>query len=115
VICPACRGLDERKHSDRQVALAHADLALYEAKNTGRNRVRLFAADHYQQAARRASVLSRVDDALNHVRLSDRTTGRHELLLRLRDGRVPDLVPAQFLPTAERTDVIGRLDRWGID
>jgi len=110
--------------SEYEVALAHADLALYEAKNAGRNRVRLFATDQYQQAARRVSVLQRVGDALATgglhleaqpiIELRTGTVARHELLVRLRDGREPVLEPDEFLPAAERSDLVLRLDRWVI-
>ena len=40
-----------------EVSLAQADLALYEAKNAGRNRARPFAAEQYDQAVRRVSLL----------------------------------------------------------
>ncbi|MGH3613035.1 MAG: putative bifunctional diguanylate cyclase/phosphodiesterase [Pseudonocardia sp.] len=110
--------------SEYEVALAHADLALYEAKNAGRNRVRLFATDQYQQAARRVSVLQRIGDALTTsglhleaqpiIELRTGTVARHELLVRLRDGREPVLEPDEFLPAAERSDLVLRLDRWVI-
>jgi diguanylate cyclase (GGDEF)-like protein len=105
-----------------ETSLAQADLALYEAKNAGRNRARLFAPDHYHQAARRVSLLQRVSAALDNgsmqldaqpiVDLATGRTARHELLIRLRDGLEPALGPADFLPAAERTDLVLRLDRW---
>jgi diguanylate cyclase (GGDEF)-like protein len=107
---------------DIETSLAQADLALYEAKNAGRNRARLFAPDHYLQAARRVSLLQRVGTALDDGTMQldaqpivDLATGRiarHELLIRLRDGLEPPLGPADFLPAAERTDLVLRLDRW---
>ena len=42
-------------------------------------------------------------------------TGRHELLIRLRDGLEPAPGPAEFLPAAERTDLVLRLDRWVLE
>ena len=108
-----------------EASLAHADLALYEAKNAGRDRARLFAPDQYHQAVRRVSLLQRVSNALDHgmLRLDaqpivDLATGRadrHELLIRLADGMQPELRPADFLPAAERSDLVLRLDRWVLD
>lgn len=105
-----------------EASLAQADLALYEAKNSGRNRARLFALNHYHQAARRVSLLERVSSALESgamqldsqpiIDLATGRTSRHELLIRLRDGHEPTLRPADFLPDAERTDLVLRLDRW---
>lgn len=108
-----------------ETSLAHADLALYEAKRAGRNRARRFAPDQYRKAFRRVSLLQRVADALDGDTMEldaqpivDLTTGaivRHELLIRLRDGLSPDLGPADFLPAAERTDLVLQLDRWVLD
>ena len=107
---------------DPETWLAHADLALYEAKRVGRNRARLFSPGQYHEAVRRVSVLQRVSAALDEgtmhldaqpiVDLATGRTGRHELLIRLRDGRDPPLGPAEFLPAAERTDLVLRIDRW---
>jgi diguanylate cyclase (GGDEF)-like protein len=110
---------------DVEVSLARADLALYEAKNSGRNRARLFAPDQYRQAKARVGLLRRVSDALDHgtmqlyaqpiVDLATGRAGRSELLIRLRDGLEPELGPAEFLPAAERTDLVLRLDRWVLE
>jgi len=111
--------------TDVETVLAHADLALYEAKRAGRNRARLFTPEQYEEAARRVSVLQRVAAALDEgtmsldvqpiVDLATGLTSRHELLIRLRDGREPDLGPAEFLPAAERTDLVLRIDRWVVE
>ncbi len=103
-------------------ALAHADLALYAAKGAGRNRARVFCEAHYRAAAHRVSLLQRVGAALEEATMRlyaqpivDLRTGaaaRHELLIRLRDGQEPPLSPADFLPPAERTDLVLDLDRW---
>jgi diguanylate cyclase (GGDEF)-like protein len=107
---------------DVEACLAQADLALYEAKNAGRNRARLFATDQYDQAVRRVSLLRRIRAALDAGTMQldaqpivDLATGRisrYELLIRLRDGLYPLLNPSDFLPAAERTDLVLRLDRW---
>ncbi|MEV4490093.1 EAL domain-containing protein [Micromonospora coxensis] len=106
----------------RDTMLAHADLALYEAKNAGRNRARLYLPEQYRHAVQRVNVVTRVRKALDEHRMRldaqpiiDLATGdvvSHELLIRLRDGEEPALSPAEFLPTVERDDLIGDLDRW---
>jgi diguanylate cyclase (GGDEF)-like protein len=110
---------------DVEASLAQADLALYAAKEAGRNRVRLFSSDHYDEAVRRVSLLRRVRAALDSgtmqldaqpiVDLGTGVTSRYELLIRLRDGIYPLLNPADFLPAAERTDLVLRLDRWVLE
>ncbi len=104
------------------VALAQADLALYAAKAAGRNRARLFSDEQYLAAAHRVSLLQRVGAALEEgtmrlfaqpiVDLGTGVAARHELLIRLRDGLEPPLHPGDFLPAAERTDLVLELDRW---
>jgi diguanylate cyclase (GGDEF)-like protein/PAS domain S-box-containing protein len=107
---------------DVEVSLARADLALYEAKNTGRNRARLFTSEQYRQAVARVGLVTRLGDALDNetmqldaqpiVDLATGRTERWEVLIRLRDGQEPVLGPAEFLPAAERSDLVLRLDRW---
>jgi diguanylate cyclase (GGDEF)-like protein len=116
-------GAASREPADtRDTVLAHADLALYEAKNAGRNRARLYLPEQYRHAVQRVNVVTRVRRALdeNRMRLDaqpivDLATGdvvSRELLIRLRDGGEPALSPVEFLPTVERDDLIGELDRW---
>ncbi|GAA1031708.1 hypothetical protein GCM10009557_27860 [Virgisporangium ochraceum] len=108
--------------ADCEVLLAHADLALYEAKNAGRNRARLFAPEQYRHAVQRVNILSRVRAALDTghlkldaqpiVTLADGQTASYELLVRLRDGLYPHVGPADILPALERGDLVRELDRW---
>ena len=110
---------------DVEASLAQADLALYAAKSAGRNRARLFASDQYDEVVRRVSLLRRVRIALDQdtmqldaqpiVDLATGRTSRYELLIRLRDGNYPLLGPVDFLPAAERTDLVLRLDRWVLE
>ena len=108
--------------ADREHALANADLALYEAKAAGRNCVRESMPDQHTRAYQRLSVHQRLAEALANDRLSlmaqpilDLKTDEisaWELLLRLQDGNLPDLPPGAFLPTAERSSLATRVDRW---
>ena len=107
---------------DSEVLLAHADLALYEAKRDGRNRARLFAPEQYRDAVQRVNVVRRIRDALDTghleldaqpiVDLSDGRITSYELLARLRDGIYPEVGPADFMPTLERGDLARELDQW---
>jgi len=110
---------------DVEASLAQADLALYAAKSAGRNRARMFASAQYDEVVRRVSLLRRVRIALDQdtmqldaqpiVDLATGRTSRYELLIRLRDGNYPLLGPVDFLPAAERTDLVLRLDRWVLE
>jgi predicted signal transduction protein with EAL and GGDEF domain len=115
--------VDQAQHRDE--LLANADLALYEAKRAGRNRVQMFAPEHYRDAAARVSEAQRVRDALDAgnltlyaqpiVDLSDLQVVNHEVLVRLDDGLAPPVGPADFLAALEHTDVVTRMDRWVVD
>ncbi len=105
-----------------QAVLANADLALYASKAAGRNRVTVYDQGHYVDTALRVTVLDRVRAALTNgsfalhampmVKLATGRTVGHELLLRLEDGRAPYLGPGEFLPAAERSDLVLDIDRW---
>ena len=105
-----------------QAVLANADLALYASKDAGRNRVTVYEQGHYADTALRVTVLDRVRTALANgglalhampmVKLGSNRVVGHELLLRLEDGRQPRLGPGEFLPAAERSDLVLEIDRW---
>ncbi|GAA1284914.1 putative bifunctional diguanylate cyclase/phosphodiesterase [Saccharothrix xinjiangensis] len=105
-----------------ELVLANADLALYASKAAGRNRVTVYEPGHYADTAKRVSVLDRLRTALDRgglelhampmVQLATGRTLGHELLLRLNDGQQPPLGPAEFLPEAERSDLVLDIDRW---
>jgi diguanylate cyclase (GGDEF)-like protein/PAS domain S-box-containing protein len=104
--------------------LANADLAMYEAKEGGRDQaVRFQPARH--SAGRlegRVSWPDIIRDGLDEDRfvlqaqpimnLQTGDTGQFELLLRLRDPFGELIPPTAFLPAAERYDLIGAIDRW---
>ena len=104
--------------------LVHANLAMYEAKEQGRDRVAWFtpAADAGSRLEARLGWTDTIRDALAEDRfvlqaqpIVDLATGaasQYELLLRLRNPLGELIFPGAFLPTAERSDLIGEIDRW---
>ena len=104
--------------------LARADLAMYYAKEQGRNQCRVHDPGDGWEADQKARLdwIERIDRALAEdrflayvqpvVRLSDGGVDRYELLLRMKsdDGRI--LPPSDFMPLAERTGRIREIDRW---
>jgi diguanylate cyclase (GGDEF)-like protein/PAS domain S-box-containing protein len=103
--------------------LAEADIAMYEAKDAGRNTAVAFHRDSPRsQAGGSGSWLKRLQHAITTqgfelfaqpVRAIN-TAGieRFELLLRLRDADGGLLSPGTFLHIAERYDLIQQIDRW---
>jgi diguanylate cyclase (GGDEF)-like protein/PAS domain S-box-containing protein len=111
-----------------RAALSAADTACYVAKDMGRNRVHVYQShdeEVYRQQAG-ANLLSKIEDAINHERLSlqqqpimslsDRAIGDEhiEVLLRMHDEQGKLLMPDIFIPPAERYNIMVKLDQWVI-
>jgi len=104
-------------------ALIAADLAMYEAKSYGRNRIAISRqALSAEASSTQLGWLERLRAALAQDRfelhaqpITELSTGevRHfELLLRMRERNGTLLMPGGFIPTAERFGVIAEIDRW---
>jgi diguanylate cyclase (GGDEF)-like protein/PAS domain S-box-containing protein len=107
-----------------EAVLVAADLAMYQAKQEGRNRVVLVDGSRDLSPRMHAglSTSARIREALAHDRLElyhqpilDLGSGevvRHELLLRM-GVEGGELVPAErFIETAEQFGMVQELDRW---
>ena len=99
-------------------ALVAADIALYEAKEGGRDRVATFTG----QQGQRLTWVGRIRRAIEAERLvlhsqpivslaTGETVGE-ELLVRMADETGELVMPSAFLPTAERFGLIRDIDRW---
>src|SRR4051794_275105 len=110
--------------ADPDQLLAAADLAMYDAKEAGRDRIDMASAETVDERSLKARMhwLERIRRALDEegfiiysqpiAEIASGEISQHELLLRMEDedGKV---VPATaFLATAERFDLIQEIDRW---
>jgi diguanylate cyclase (GGDEF)-like protein/PAS domain S-box-containing protein len=107
-----------------EALLIEADLAMYEAKEAGRDRFAIVSSKspRPERIRGRASWLDRVRAALDDDRfvlyaqpIRDLRSGevaQHELLLRM-CGETGELIsPGKFLPLAERLGLAPEIDRW---
>ena len=110
-----------------EMVLLHADLALYDAKERGRNRAAVWTPTlaETQQFTARRGWSTRIKEALADDRfviylqpIVDLRVGRvayHEALTRMLDDRGRPVSPAQFLPHAGDLGVIDQIDQNAID
>ena len=105
--------------------LQDADLAMYEAKQLGRNRVALFHDGLRERAIARLEVENALRDAIRYdemqlhyqpvIRLRDRKMVGVEALLRWQRPGVGMVQPGAFVPVATDTGLILPLGRWVIE
>ncbi|HYH62866.1 MAG TPA: EAL domain-containing protein, partial [Solirubrobacterales bacterium] len=106
--------------------LTEADVAMYEAKGSGRDRTILFTRDTPSPNAQRAGFIwtDRIKSALRDdlfavyaqpiASLGDEDADRYELLIRMTDDNGDVVAPGAFLPVAERFGLITEIDVWMI-
>ncbi len=104
--------------------LVAADLAMYDAKEAGRDSVARYAAGPHERerTEARLSWVERIRDALEHdefelhaqpiVDLGTGVISQWELLVRMRSEDGDLIPPGAFLSVAERYGLIQELDRW---
>lgn len=100
-----------------EVVLSNADIAMYQAKAAGRSTHRRYDPDHRGDLARRKLLLDRLRDAVEASQLTvhyqpkiSLATGAvigTEALVRWQDGEHGWISPAEFIPLAEQSGLIG--------
>ncbi len=109
-------------NSDADTLLRHADHAMYDAKQAGRNGHKFFDAERRRQAEERVIALGRVQEALDHrefvLHYQPKVDMRRgvvlglEALVRWQHPQQGLLAPLQFLPLIEDTGLLARLGDW---
>lgn len=106
--------------------IAHADSAMYQAKNLGKNTWSIYNADHKDSAkmVARMSWSRRISQALEQELFVLHFQGVHniekeeishfEALVRMQQADNPEhlLMPGEFIPFAEKSAQIVDIDRW---
>ncbi len=102
--------------------MSAADIACYAAKEEGRNRVHVYASGGVSSREREMRWAARITGAIEDGRLelyfqpivpaADGPHPFHELMVRLRDEDGHLIMPGEFIPAAERYNVMPAIDRW---
>ncbi len=104
--------------------MSAADVACYAAKDSGRNRIHAYQPDEMPQRHREMHWVSRITRACEENRLelfyqpivaignNPDTCEHYELLLRMRDEAGELVHPQEFIPAAERYNLMSLIDRW---
>jgi diguanylate cyclase (GGDEF)-like protein/PAS domain S-box-containing protein len=110
------------KKQSAEDLMIDADLAMYDAKDAGRDLVVLSTQEHHTRFEARLTGTERIRNALDEDLFTlysqpilDLRTGdvqQHELLLRMAGPRGELALPASFIYTAERSGLIQAIDRW---
>ncbi len=114
--------------ADADELVAKADIAMYQAKQAGKNTWRIFRADSEANVItmERLTWNDRISHALENglfklhfqgiYHVSDRKLSHCEALVRMVDERNPDnlILPSNFIPVAEKTGRVMEIDRWVI-
>jgi len=115
------------ENADVAGLMSSADVACYSAKDMGRNQVHLYEDSDAGMRHEEMKWVSRISSAFDDERFelffqpiigigsnSDQSRGHYELLLRMRDEEGELVGPDQFIPSAERYNLMSKLDRWVI-
>lgn len=99
----------------------HADLAMYRAKERGRNTYQMFSADLGERLARRTQIERLLQEALEGdgfelcyqpIYTISRSLVGLEALIRFRHSELKPISPSEFIVVAEQTGLISQIGEW---
>lgn len=104
------------------VLMKNADVAMYHAKESGRNGYQFYSREIHEHALARFSLEGELKSAIENqqltlvyqpkVNISDGTVSGLEALIRWEHAEYGTVSPAEFIPLAEETGLILPLGRW---
>jgi diguanylate cyclase (GGDEF)-like protein/PAS domain S-box-containing protein len=122
VTCSVGISLYPQDGADSETLLRHADVAMYRAKEAGRNTFQVFRADMTQRIHERISLEQAMRNAIESDEFQlqyqpqvDLGTGRifgAEALIRWKHPEQGMISPARFIPIAEDSDLILPIGDW---
>jgi diguanylate cyclase (GGDEF)-like protein/PAS domain S-box-containing protein len=108
--------------SDVGKLMSHADIAMYEAKRSGRNTFCFFTPEMNQKIQEKIALETQLRHALEMgelypvyhpiIRLADGALVGAETLLRWKNPELGNTAPAEFIPIAEQTGMIRPITDW---
>jgi|GEM_PF-5367158 len=105
--------------------LKHADAALYEAKESGRRGFRFFAPSIFSSMQRKVNLEQQLRSCMQRDEMSlvympildctNLTCEKAEVLLRWTSGELGHILPQEFIPVAEKSDLIHYITRFVLE
>ncbi len=106
--------------------LQMATAAMLGVRRSGGNTFGFYAPEHAERALGSIQIMERLRSSVRRseglwlayqpkVRVDDRSLAGYEALVRWRDGELGDMLPSDFIPIAEQSDLIIDLGAWVID